>query len=248
MNGNLNIGAVTPARPRTPKLSAKQQELKVADADISLQIELSEGGRVSGMTVTEGKQPAGEQEGSLQILLQNTDGGDAQTDHTQHNGAFDFEGVATGEYFISAQSYEDDPDFYVKSVTANGVDALREPVRVEAGKEVRGVQVVLSREIARLAGRVRSAADDKPLAGRAILLLPADAKLRRNRNLHGFKQTDADGRFTCGGAHGEYLLIVWNNAGNELASPTDEAIADANPTRVTLRPNERREMDFTRAP
>lgn len=252
MNGNMggNMNTDMPARPRTPKLSAKQQELKVADADISLQIELTEGGRVSGTTVTEGK-TADEGGDGVQVVLQNIDGGgggDAQTDYTGRNSAFDFEGVATGEYFISAQGYGDNPGIYVKSVTANGVDALREPVRVEAGKEVRGVRVVLSTEVARLAGRVRSSVDDKPLTGRAILILPADAKLRRNRSLLAFTQTDADGRFTFGGAPGEYLVVVMKDASDESVATTDEAIAAANPTRVTLRANARQEIDFAHAP
>jgi hypothetical protein len=249
MNANLSIGAAAPARPRTPKLSAKQQELKVADADISLQIELSEGGRVSGKTIVEGKKPADE-DGSVAVVLRNADGSEAQTDYGEMNNTFEFDGVAAGEYFIDARGYEvgsSDPDFYVKSVSANNVDALREPVRVAEGKELRDVRVVLATDVARLAGRVRSSADDKPLAGRAILILPADAKLRRNRSFHGFAQTDMDGRFTFDGAPGEYLVVVTKDAGDEPAL-TDAAIAAANPTRVSLRANERREIDFAHAP
>lgn len=248
MNANMSIGAAdSPARPRTPKLSAKQQELKIADADISLQIELTEGGRIAGTTVSEGK-AADESRGGAQIVLQSLNSVEQQSTYTPLNGKFSFDGIAAGEYFINAHGYGEDPGFYVKSATANGIDALREPVRVEAGKEVQGVRVVLSTDVARLTGRVRSSADDKPLAGRAILILPADAKLRRNRSLHVFTQTDADGRFKFGGAPGEYLVAVMKGAGDESEAATDEAIAAANPTRVSLRANERREMDFTGAP
>lgn len=251
-NMNMNMNISSPRRPRRPRLTSKQQELKVADADLSLRIELAEGGRVTGIVETEGKSKSNDNLSTgIGIVLRNSDISQEHSTYVPGDGKFEIESIPAGEFFVGVNSFSESSAVYVKSAAANGIDLLREPLRVEEGREIRGVRIVLSVDVATLTGRLRPTAGDAPPGIQMIAAFPTDAKLRRNNSLRQYSLTDENGRYTFSLAPGEYTIVPMKDL-DEYATLGEQGIAAAssrsNAVRVALRSNERRQLDMTAAP
>jgi len=103
------------------------------------------------------------------------------------------------------------PNYYVKSITWADRDLMRQTVKVESGRDVQGVRVVLSTQVGSLTGRIVSAQSKKVLARIAFLLAPVDTTKWSFRQGFISAYTDISGGFTVKGAPGEYLLFVISN-------------------------------------
>ncbi|MBA2645416.1 MAG: carboxypeptidase regulatory-like domain-containing protein [Pyrinomonadaceae bacterium] len=241
------------AAARAPRklFAAKQQEIVIAGADLAdVTIEMSEGGRISGTVQVEGGKPLPP---NVYVTTRSAGAGRMMMFRPQARveaeGKWTLEGVPAGDAHLSAGVMPDDNKFYTKSITLNGRDVAGEPIKVSEGGTVSGVRVVISSEVATLAGRALAAQDGKPLRGGVVALVPADPGKWRSRDAFLYGNISAEGAFTVNGAPGEYLVVVWQSA--EAAPAFDEEyikarVADA--PRVTLRTGERKSLDLTVPP
>lgn len=116
---------------------------------------------------------------------------------------------------------------YVKSITLNGKDLLRNPVKVEKGKEVQDVRIVLSSELVSLSGQAVEKGDkSKPLANAAVLLFPVEVERRRVGEGPIPARSDKEGRFTVKAAPGDYFVFVFDRRRNDgpVAMPGEASL------------------------
>ena len=233
--------------PERRGFAVKQQEVTVTGSDLTgLSIEVTEGGRLSGTVSVEGGQPLPRE----MMVVAEPVGGSLRMPRNytsamvRADGTFTLDGLPSGGLYLQAVGPTSDK-YYTKSVTANGVDLLREPLKVEDGTEVTGVRLVISTAVGTLTGRVLSASDQTPVRGAGVVLIPADADQQRRRRTWLSGMTNAAGMCTVSGAPGEYLVTVWR-AGTNLSQLTEEAIRARTTTaqRVTLQAGERKSLDI----
>ena len=213
----------------------KRQDLTVAGADMeNLAIEVSQGARVSGhVTVEQGNAPAPE----ISIGI-----GSAFTG-VEANGAFTETGVPEGEFALAVMIRPQNV-FYAKSIEVNGVDLLREKLKITMGTEIKEVRVVIA-PASILTGRVLSASGGTPLSRVMVMLIPVDpstgpAFQRPNGG------TNEQGTFLVSGAPGEYFLVLWRLGEQPLPPHDADSIKKLSPNaiRVTLGPGERKSMNL----
>jgi hypothetical protein len=237
----------TPLEDRSPVPSAssrglveKRQEVTVAGADVTnLAIEVSEGGRIFGTVVVEGDAPLPPRI----IVASEMKSGERRPDafaRVNMDGTFTLGGVPDGP--LSLDVIISPPGrLYVKSITAAGVDLMREPPLIGDGTTIRDVRIVLSSDVAMLTGRVLGS-DGTPLRGATLLLVPADQGRQRLSRGRLIAVTGPDGRFMIGAAPGEYLAVIWRGQ-----PPSDEealkALAARAP-RVSLQAGEQKVIEL----
>lgn len=235
----------TPLEDRIPAAASrglveKQQEVTIAGADVTnLSIEVSEGGRVHGTVVVEGDQPLPPRIIVASEMKTGARRPDAFARVTM-DGTFTLGGVPDGP--LSLDVIISPPGrLYVKSITAAGVDLMREPPVIGDGTTIRDVRIVLSSDVAMLTGRVLSS-DGAPLRGATVLLLPADQGRQRLSRGRLIGVTGPDGRFMIGAAPGEYVAVIWR-----AQPPSDEealkALAARAP-RVSLQAGEQKVIEL----
>jgi hypothetical protein len=154
----------------------------------------------------------------------------------QSKGAFLIEGVAAGENVLAAKVW--DGEYFVKSISWNSRDLLRQPLRMPEGGELKDIRIILSPDVGRLTGHMISGEERKPLVGTAFMLIPADEMRRARMDSFLFLHTDKQGAFRVSGSPGEYILLRQPLRENQIA-PLDYVRAHAaTGTRVTLKPGE----------
>lgn len=226
------------------KFVSQQLEVTVAGADLSdLVIPLSEGGRISGTIVVEGDKPLTSQINLYTQPLRDDRSLSANTRvNPQSKGTFLIEGVPTGENWILGDFW--DGKYYVKSITWNGKDLLREPLNVGELSETKDVRIILSDDIGSLAGQLISAESKKPLIRTSFLLASVDEVRRTRRDALVFGYTDGLGAFKLSGAPGDYILCVPTASEDRPGLlPLLKACAAAGP-RVTLKRGEPGKMEI----
>lgn len=177
---NTNAGAYTPPRRKRAYAPARH-DVEVSGSDVSeVVVELGDGGRISGRVTVEGGGPPRYAQVSALRVPDGTAEQDSETaqDTSVSGGAFDLEGLPPGRFFLSPHVYgssEGDGQLYVKSITWNGRDLLREPLEIGDGTSVEGVQVVFSRNPAKLNVRLARAAGKTPPREVTVFLIPANA-------------------------------------------------------------------------
>ena len=169
----------------------------------------------------------------------------AGSSFVQDSGKFQVSGLHSGSFYFHLLNLGD--KYYVKSITLNGKDALREPIKVDREKLLDGIRIVLSTELASLSGRAVEKDDrSKPLRDAVVLLFPIE--LARRRLLEGpiTARTDKDGRFIVKGAPGEYFVFLLNRGQKEmpLALPTEASIVKNSSTqqKITLQPGDEKKI------
>jgi hypothetical protein len=215
---------------------AKRQDLVIAGADVEdLAIDVLLGGRVSGhVTVEQGTQ----QTRDISIGLGSAFG------RVEANGDFNLTGVPEGEFPLAVMIRPQNV-FYAKSIQVNGVDLLREKLKITAGEEINDVHVVIG-PASVLTGRVLSASDGTPLSRVSVMLIAADPSTARAFSRPN-GSTDEQGVFVVSGAPGDYFLVLW--ARGERLPPRDvDSIKRLAPNtlRITLVPGERKSMDVVK--
>jgi Carboxypeptidase regulatory-like domain len=228
------------SRSASQSLIEKRQELTVAGADVNdLSIELSEGGRVSGMITIEGE---GRIPPRLLITSEMRPGERRPSAFIRPapDGTFTITGLPEGP--LSLDVIISPPQrLFVKSITANGVDIRREPLQIVDGTDIRDVQIVLSSDVATLTGRVLSP-DGTPLQGATVLLAPADAGVGPMSRGRLVAVTGSGGRFIIEAGPGEYRAVVWSGLPPSDAEAL-KALAERAP-RLSLQAGERKEMEL----
>ena len=232
-------------KPRR-KFVCQRMEVTVAGADLTgLVLALSEGGRISGTIVVEGDKPLARQ---IMVSAQPL-GKDVAQSFASNNvvdpkskGMFLIEGVPTGENWILADLWGG--KYYIKSISWNGKDLLREPLNVGELSETKDVRIILSDDMGWLAGQLVSAEGKKPLIRTLFLLASVDEVRWTRRDALVFGRTDGRGGFKLSGAPGDYILCMLTASENRPGLHELLKGCAATGPRVTFKRGEPSEMEI----
>jgi hypothetical protein len=254
MNANTSVSRVTNAnsgysRPRRKRgYAPTRRDVQVIESDVSdVTVELNDGGRVSGMVTFD----AGKQEAYGSMSLRRVpDGVEQQGSEDSWNtyasgGQFEVAGLPAGKYFVQFNAYGEEGKLYVKSVTWNGRDLLREPLEIGEGTSVEGVQVVVSSNSSKLRVRAFNAAHGNVTSSVAIALAPLDISSWSPYSQQLTCFTDRDGVCEVAAPPGEYRVIA--APASSGAGSFEEELKRRAPTapRVTLVAGETKNFEVT---
>jgi hypothetical protein len=121
------------------------------------------------------------------------------------DGAFTISNVADGDYQFEMSDLPE--DFYLKAVRAGNNDVLASDLSVSRKQPPGVIDVMLSPNGGRVAGRVLK--EDKPFSGATVVLVPEEGR-RKEERLYKSTSTDQDGQFSLRGiTPGDYTLYAW---------------------------------------
>lgn len=255
-------------KPKPPKFAQTQKEIVIEDKDgDDITVELSYGASISGTIAFDSGQPfaqpifvvASDENGKFSasdyVGSPYGDDGKAVAKKTQE---FKIEGVPAGKIFVNSSSTSETDaaqQFYVKSILYGGRDIGRATLETKEGEEIKGVQIVLSRDVGKLKGAVVNA-DKSAAAGARFWLVPTDKRLWNNSYANIYAQTNSDGEFEIAGAPGEYFIVFYNeenynskeeDAGKTLTQRTRESLErqTADASKVTIKAKETEKITLT---
>jgi hypothetical protein len=202
-----------------PRHAEKNQVVTVSGADVtSVMVELSSGGQISGKVVVEGENYA-DRYMPVSVEWEKIGSNEQGTGGASEAGKFSLIGLSAGKYMITAKNYEN-PDNYVKSITAGGKDLRKSPIELAEGGTIDNVVIVLSSNPAKLTGRVTNSEKQAPVRGAEVVLVPADSDLWGYNAGYLFAVTNGDGVFEVEGGPGDYFAIVLKrDEGRESVTP-----------------------------
>ena len=249
-NGNAaaaNMNSAAPPR-RRKRYAPAWRDVRVSGGDVTeLAVELSEAGRVSGTVAVEGDKPLPQ---SIQVVMVRAAarsiqdlGGEEPPRANAQDGTFTVEGVPPGKFFLRLFTWDRQKGVgpYLKEITWNGRDLMREPLEVGEGEEVSGVRVVYSSDAALLRARLFSGADKKPAQG-VVFLLPTDMSKWSLLSSPPYCATGAEGECVVGAAPGDYLVVCLRRAARGEVEAEIRRRAAAAP-RVSLRAGETKDFE-----
>ena len=247
VSGKYADSVFLPDEQRYINVVPLRRELTIAGGDVTgLKFDLVEGGAVAGVVSAESetKLPY-----SLRIQLVSSDtrgsaikrtGDDETVDATslvRDDGSFLITPLPTGSFHFRVSGLDD--DFYVKSIMLREKDVLRNPIKVEVGKLLYGVRIVVSSDLVSVSGKAVEKNDrGKPLTNAALLLVSADAAQRRMSDGPLIARTDKEGRFVVKGAPGDYFVFVVDRGRKDAPAvvPTEATLIEQASTlqKITL--------------
>jgi hypothetical protein len=236
-------------RRRKPGLAPARRDVEVSGGNLTeVVIESGDGGRISGRVTVEG----GDASVYAHIaLFRLPDGGDerglASSDYRSadaRGGQFSIDGLPAGRFSLQPSIYENDQTVYVKSITWNGKDLLREPLELAEGATAEGVHVVFARNPATLRVTAVRAGDRKPSPYAFASLLATDAPDPSAYNApRPSCMTSEDGSCPIKAPPGEYLVVVLPRGGLRESFEAEVRRRAATAPRVTLRAGETKELE-----
>ncbi len=253
-NSNRDVAEIVSrdryAPPKRVKRYAPARKDVHVSGDISeLAVELGEGGRVSGTIVAEGGKkfpdysqiyatPLGQKPESVM--------GEMQPSAQVYNGEFMIEGMSPGKYFLNPSTYDGDGgNLYVKSITWNGKDLLREPLEIADGSHIQGVRIILSSGRATLEVSLKPREDEAFPPAILVLLVPADLSGWSPFSTQQFScSTNSNGACKIMAAPGDYSVVALPRERLNRSIEEEIRIRAASAPRVTLRANEKKSLSI----
>ena len=180
-------------------------------------VPLYRGSRIAGRLVWEGTPPS---IASVQLSMEPANGSPSlgvwrTRIELQAGGAFSFEGVQPGQYFLRLTG----STWAIKSIAHGGRDHTYAPLQASAGRDFNDVIVTMIEKAGALAGSVRDR-NGTAATTAAVIAFPAEREQWTHFGLSPprFKSADASaGAFSLGGLpSGEYFVLA-----------VDAALADA---------------------
>lgn len=222
---------------------SQQMELTVGDEDLKdVVIELSDGGRISGVIVAE-ESPVPNVR--ISAVEKGPDFLSYLFEAFNNAGTFVIEGVPNGDIRLEAQIQQAD-DLYIKSITLGSQDLMRNPIRMADGAEITGVRITVAKGLATLGGRLVFTEGGSPAGGGGVLLVKADPALWRLPSLRVFTVTNPAGEFTLKCAPGDYLVFTWPAGGQPMQTIQEFVQRNAaSARRITLQSREEKRLDLT---
>ncbi|MBV9923944.1 MAG: hypothetical protein JOZ96_02815 [Acidobacteria bacterium] len=246
--GNANVAAVTNASeyhpPRRKRSYAPARvNLDVSGGDVSeLVVEVADGARVTGTVSIEGG--AAPRYGSVAVVRLGEGGGAPDFSGAQSGGLdggrFAVEGLPGGRFVFQASvaGSNSDGTIYLKSITWNGKDLLREPLELAEGASAEGVRIVYGRNPATLHVTVRPAAGRRRASELFVLLVPLDLSAWSPQAQPFFCVTGAAGTCPINAPPGEYRVLAVRSPTSPDAYEQEVRRRAASAPRVTLREGE----------
>jgi hypothetical protein len=242
---NGNAGVYSPPR-RKKGYAPARRDVDVSGSDVSeVAVELGDGGRVSGsITLEGGGSPRYAQIVALRVPEGNgEEGGETLEGSSARSGEFSIEGLPAGRFFLKPNLYsEGDGQVYLKSITWNGRDLLREPLEIGDGTVVEGVRVVFGRDPAKLNVVVARAGDKRPAANVAVFLVPANVSDWSPYSQELFCSTGASGGCTISAPPGDYAVVALPRLKTPNAVEVEVKRRAANAPRISLRAGETKDF------
>jgi hypothetical protein len=235
---------------RLRKAIGESRKVTVAGADLEgVTITMSEGGAITGTVSVEG---GGALPQHMSLTTTPADetarrtGNDRGRGQVEMSGSFRIEGVRPGEVFVDLEGLFPSGYHYVKSITRDGHDLIRTPLRMPEGGEIKGVRITLATGMATLSGRIATAEggqQQQPTGPCGVLLVPADSALWGRRWSYLWAEVNPEGKFSAKGAPGEYLLWLNPKFRSELTQYIKDHAQSAQ--RVTLRTGEETKLELS---
>ncbi len=233
------------------KLLRQQLEVTLAGSDqTSLLMQLKDGGSLSGVVVVEGSKRAKPEE-NYGVCLRAEKIKDPEhlwqpselSGCAEENRKITLEGLPGGEFRVLPASLPE--NYYLKAITAKGVDLLKQPLTLAEGETVQDLQVVVAAGSARLTVRAQNATGG-PLANAPLFVIPADTLRQGDANSYLRGLTDAGGTWAENCAPGEYLVFFpdLENAA-QFTNPAYVKEHLAQGQRVTVQPNEKKTAELS---
>ena len=184
-----------PAQPRQVPVSGADVPNVIIDMNRRAQV-------VSGTVVLEDRGPIPEQ-ATIDVAISP----DYHYKTIAPDGRFELKGPELGDQFLSvfSQPYG---AYYLKSITWEGTDYMREQFEFGNGVDYKGVDVVLSSRGALLEGSVRVNDTTSPVTTGQVWLVPEDETKWRAPLTWFSSRIDDSGAFTLYAAPGDYLIII----------------------------------------
>lgn len=234
-------------RRQRRRLAPLSRELRVSGDVAELVVELGEGARVSGTVTVEG----GKSAPYLHIYAApaartlEEAAGAVTASAPVSAGTFDLEGLTPGKYHLYARDYSEEGGLYLKSMTWQGRDLLREALDIGEGTQVEGVRIVYGSDPGVLQVRA-SRPEKRPAYNVSVIILPADLSQWTTFLPTQTCLTGVEGTCRVTVAPGDYLVVAADPT-DLLRNPDPKAelrrrAADA--PRVTLRPNEAKTLNL----
>ena len=223
-----------------------QEDVLVSGADISgLALSISGPGSIAGRVEVENGALPSNLVVFLELLGKGTRPGPPLPVRVKADGTFNVAGIQGGEVYLSV-ALPPDSNYFVRSLTANGDDLRRVPIKVIEGAEAGPVRVVISAGVGTLTGRVLSEKTTGERPGNLVVLLaPVEPEKQRFRTAFLTARTDSNGRYSVSGAPGEYFVIA---RPREALPPivTDEFVKSLSPkaNRVVIVAGRSTQMDL----
>jgi hypothetical protein len=248
VGGNAsNMNASMYPQPRPKRLFAPtRRDVEVSGGDVpELVIELAEGARISGTITFEG---GGSPRYSNVNVLRVAAGSDVRSTSEMRSvgvegGRFSVEGLAAGKFFLQPSVIGSDADVYLKSMTWNGRDLMREPIELAESASVEGVQIVYSRNPARLLVTALNAGGKKHARNASIYLVPTDQAAWTPYTRSLFCMTGDDGTCPVVAPPGEYRVVALPYMGWRPSFEQEVMRRAAAAPRVTLRAGETQQVE-----
>lgn len=239
MSMNTNVSEYRPPR-RKRSYAPMRRNLDVSGDVSEFVVEVADGARMTGLVTVEGGTPP--RWGHIAVTRLG-EGGAASDDVGQgsesfEGGRFAIEGLPAGRFVLQPSIGGADPGAYLKSMTWNGKDLLREPLELAEGASAEGIRIVYSTKAAKLQVTVRAAAGKRPPSEIFVALVPVDlsAWMPHTRPLYCM----AGGSGTCPilAPPGEYRVLAIRSPSNSAAYEQEVRRRAPNAPRVTLHEGE----------
>ncbi|HWS88091.1 MAG TPA: carboxypeptidase-like regulatory domain-containing protein [Pyrinomonadaceae bacterium] len=235
---NTNTSEYRPPR-RKRSYAPTRVNLEVSGGDVTeFVVEVAEGARVNGTVTVEGGEPP--RWGGVTMLRVGEAGAAPDNAGLQsgsiEGGRFAVEGLPAGRY-VFHPSVSDTEGTYLKSITWNGRDLLREPLELAEGVSVEGVRIVYGRNSATLDVTVRAAGRREP-SGLFVVLLPLDLSTWSPLAQSVSCVTNEAGACSMSSPPGEYRVLAMRTPTRPDAYEQEVRRRAANAPRVSLREGE----------
>lgn len=222
------------------------RDLQVIESDLSdIALELNDGARISGSITYEDAKSEGYGYLTLRRVSEGPRAKDIDDTWNTYisEGRFELAGLPAGRYFLQFVAYGEDGRAYVKSMSWNGRDLLREPLELAEGASADGIRVTVSSNAAKLRVRVTGGQRKAAMRGVSITLVPSDITAWSPYAQRLSCYTGEDGACVITASPGEYRVVALR--ASEAIGTYEAEVGRRAPTapRATLVAGETREFE-----
>ena len=235
MNTNGVVEYSPPRRKRS--YAPTRRDLEVSGDVSELVVEVADGARVTGTVTVEGGTAPRYGHVSLVRIGEGAAAADyaATYSGSVDGGRFAVEGMPPGRFALQSSIGGGGGAAYLKSITWNGKDLMREPLELGEGASAEGVRVVYARNPATLHVSVRGAAGKRPPGDIIVSLVPADISAWSPHSMPSFCAAGDTGMCPITAAPGEYRVVAMRRPSSPNAYEQEVRRRAAAAPRVTLR-------------
>ena len=236
---NMNSAGYSPPRRKRAYAPARR-DLDVSGDVPEFVVEVADGARITGTISVEGGDAP---RYSYVSVIRVADGvpvpDEASTRSSYSGGArFNVEGLSAGKYFLQPTVGDSESGLYLKSISWNGKDLLREPLDLAEGAAAEGVRVVFGGDPAKLDVTAHAADGKRPASDVLVYLVPVDFSAWSPHARSFSCMTGGAGTCTVAAPPGEHRVVAMRRPPSPAAYEQEVRRRAASAPRVTLRGGE----------